>query len=133
MMIVMHGVAHPWQCDVFGHLTTRFYTALFDDASYHFLHRLFGWQGASDGNIGMVDVKHTVNFKNEVRAGELLEIQARLIKIGGKSMTVSYEMVSLKDATTAATQETVMVLFDLKKRVALAFPDELREIANRHL
>ena len=31
MQVVHKGVAHPWQCDVLGHLTTRFYVAMFDE------------------------------------------------------------------------------------------------------
>ena len=29
------GVVYPWLCDSMGHMTTRHYTAMFDDASYH--------------------------------------------------------------------------------------------------
>ena len=67
MITVNKAVAHPWQCDVLGHMTTRHYTAMFDDASYHFLHHLFGWNGASDdsGKLGWVDVRHTINYDAE--------------------------------------------------------------------
>ena len=30
MISVYKAVAHPWQCDVLGHMTTRFYTGMFD-------------------------------------------------------------------------------------------------------
>ena len=42
MMVVNKAVAHPWECDVIGHLTTRFFVAMFDGASYHFLFSVFG-------------------------------------------------------------------------------------------
>ena len=35
MNLVQKSVAHPWMCDVLGHLTTRHYVAMFDDAAYH--------------------------------------------------------------------------------------------------
>jgi len=132
---VMKGVAHPWQCDVLGHLTTRFYVAMFDDASYHFLHHLFGWNGARDaaGKLGWVDVRHTINYIAEVRAGDLLEVSATLIKLGGKSMTVSYEMKNLGSGDIAATLEAVLVLFDLEQRCAVTIPDELRDAAEPHV
>ena len=135
MISVHKNIAHPWQCDILGHMTTRFYMAMFDDASYHFLHHLFGWNGARNdsGDLGWVDVRHTINYQAEVAAGDLLEVQAELVKIGGKSMTVAYEMTNLGSGDIAATLEGVMVLFDLQKRRAVTIPDDLRETAEREL
>jgi len=135
MISVYKGVAHPWQCDFLGHLTTRFYTALFDDASYHFIYQLFGWTGSSDdeGKLGWVDVRHVTNYQAEVAAGGLLEIEASIIKIGGKSITYYYEMKNLGSGEVAATLESVCVLFDLEERNAVAVPAELREQAEKYL
>lgn len=135
MISVNKGVAHPWQCDIMGHMTTRFYMAMFDDASYHFLHHLFDWNGAKNdtGELGWVDVRHTINYKDEVNAGDLLEVRAELTKVGGKSMSVSYEMINLGNGDVAATLEGVIVLFDLKKRGAVTIPDDLRDKADKHV
>ncbi|MEM7281057.1 MAG: thioesterase family protein [Pseudomonadota bacterium] len=135
-MILAHkGVAHPWQCDVLGHLTTRFYVAMFDDSSYHLLHGLFGWAGASDnsGELGWVDVQHVINYQAEVKAGELLEVRAGVVKLGGKSMSVRYEMTNVAKQEIAATLDCTMVLFDLKGRQAVKIPDHLRQQAEAHL
>ena len=48
MVLVQKSVAHPWMCDVLGHMTTRHYVAMFDDAAYHMLYNVFGWTGSSD-------------------------------------------------------------------------------------
>ncbi|MCH9694053.1 MAG: acyl-CoA thioesterase [Gammaproteobacteria bacterium] len=133
MHAVHQAVAHPWQCDIMGHMTTRFYMAMFDDSSYCYIHKLFGWNGARKDGLGWVDVKHTIEYQSEVHAGDLLEVRAKLQKIGGKSLTVSYEMVRLADGEIAATLEGVMVLFDLQKRVAVAIPDDLRDAAGKHI
>ena len=113
MLIVNKAVAHPWMCDVIGHLTTRHYVAMFDDASYHFLFAVFGWSGSTDetGERGWVDVRHVVEYKAEVSAGSLLEIRACLLKIGGKSITIRYEMVNLGSGEIAATLECVCVFY----------------------
>ncbi len=135
-MISLHkGVAHPWTCDVLGHMTTRFYVAMFDDASYHFLHEVFGWNGnqSVDGNLAMVDVRHIIDYVAEVAAGDLLEIRAGLAKIGRKSMTVNYEMVNLGSGDIAARQESTSVLFDTQSRQGVVIPDELRNQASQFL
>jgi acyl-CoA thioester hydrolase len=135
MLIVNKAVAHPWMCDVIGHLTTRYYVAMFDDASYHFLFTVFGWSGSTDetGERGWVDVRHVIEYKAEVSAGSLLEIRACLLKIGGKSITIRYEMVNLGSGEVAATLECVCVLFDMNARKALLLTDQLREMASQYL
>ena len=135
MISVYKGVAQPWECDSLGHLTTRFYTAMFDDASYHLLFELFGWTGASDdaGERAFVDVRHEVDFQDEIHAGELLEIRARLERVGWKSLVARYDMVKRGSGSLAATLQATYVLFDLQARRALPLDDTLREQATRHL
>ena len=135
MISVQKSVAHPWMCDVLGHMTTRFYVGMFDDASYHFLHAVFGWTGASDdeGKTAWVDARQLIEYQAEVAAGDLLEIRAALTRIGTKSITVSYKMTNLGDNQTAATMEVIYVLFDLQKRKGLVLTDELREKASAYV
>jgi acyl-CoA thioester hydrolase len=135
MISVQKCVAHPWMCDVLGHLTTRFYVGMFDDASYHLLHAVFGWIGASDdtGKTAWVDARDLIEYQAEVTAGDLLEIHAGLTRIGTKSITVNYEMTNIGNNETAATMEVIYVLFDLENRKGLALTDELREMASKYL
>ena len=135
MKLVTTDVAHPWYCDVLGHMTTRFFLAMFDDASYHFIHSMFGWCGAQDdkGELAIADVRHVIEYKAEVSAGDLLEIRAELLKIGGKSLTFAYEMTNLRNGEIASTLEVVSVLFDLNKRKAVVIPDALRSAAEKQL
>lgn len=132
---VYKGIAQPWECDSLGHLTTRFYTAMFDDASYHFLFELFGWSGASDsaGQRAFVDVRHEVDFRDEVKAGELLEIQARLERVGTKSMVARYDMIKRGNGGIAASLRATYVLFDLQTRRGLTLDDTLRSQASKFL
>ena len=134
MMLVNKAVAHPWFCDVLQHMTTRYYVAMFDDASYHLLATVFDWPGAisADGEMGFVDVKHVIEYKAEVAAGDILDIHAAVSKIGNKSLTVTYQMNNLSKQELAATFECVYVLFDMHERTALPLTDGLREKAMAH-
>jgi acyl-CoA thioester hydrolase len=129
------GVCHPWLCDSMDHMTTRHYMAMFDDASYHFLNRVFGWSGtdAKKNNIGWADVKHTIEYMLEVSSGQLIEINGKLIKIGGKSITVSYEMREVGSEQIVATLESISVLFDTSARKAIPLSDEMRTRANNSI
>jgi acyl-CoA thioester hydrolase len=135
MMVVNKGVAHPWLCDVIGHMTTRHYVAMFDDASYHFLFAVFGWSGSMDkhGERGWVDVRHVIEYLAEVSAGDLLEIRASLVKLGTKSIKIRFDMFNLARDELAARLESICVLFDMKARTGLPIEGELREKALAHL
>ena len=135
MVLVQKSVAHPWMCDVLGHMTTRHYVAMFDDAAYHMLYNVFGWTGSSDNEnrIAWADVQHTLDYKAEVSAGDLLEIQAKLTKVGNKSITIYYEMKNLGNDEVAATLQVVCVLFDLNTRESVKMSDELRQLASNYV
>jgi len=135
MLVVNKGIAHPWECDVMGHLTTRFYVAMFDDAGYHFLYKVFGWTFNVDRevNVGWADVRQVIEYKTEVSAGDLLEIKAYLLKLGTKSITTRYEMENLSKRKIAATLEMVSVLFDLEARNAIPLNDGMIAKAKKYL
>lgn len=129
MMIANKCIAQPWECDVMGHLTTRFYVAMFDDASYHFLYEAFGWTiSAHDSRrFGWADVRHVIEYKAEVTAGDVLEIRVHLKKVGTSSITVLYEMINLARDEVAATLEAICVYFDLEERRATPLTEEMRQ------
>jgi len=129
------GVAQPWECDSLGHLTTRFYVAMFDDASYQLLFEVFGWSGASDADQrrAFVDVRHEIDYLDEVQAGELLEIKGTLIHVGNKSIRARYDMYKRAGDGVVATLEATYVLFDLHERAALALDNTLRTQARAAL
>jgi acyl-CoA thioester hydrolase len=135
MLIVNKGIAQPWECDVMGHLTTRFYVALFDDASYHLLYEAFGWtiSAHESRKFGWADVRHVIEYKAEVSAGDILEVRAYLRKIGTKSITVLYEMINVASDEVVATLEAVCVYFDLEKRCATPLTEKMKQRSLQYL
>ena len=130
-MVVYKGVCHPTLCDVMGHMTTRHYIAMFDDGSYHFLHALFGWSGeqASIDKKGWADVRHIIDYQAEVAAGDLLEIDAQLVKVGNKSMAVEYQMRNISRNQLAASLHSTSVYFDLEARSSIPITTEMKKAA----
>lgn len=120
------GVVHPWLCDSMGHMTTRHYTAMFDDASYHLFAALGLTPDHLAAGIGLADVKLTTSFLAELQAGSLLVVHGRVIRIGTKSLTSGYRMRNLHTGEIAAEMEAVTVQFDLKGRRAVALLPEIR-------
>jgi len=134
MLTCYKGTAHPWFCDVMGHMNIRHFMTMFDEAAYHLLFQVFGWSGNQDSSagVGWADVRHVVEYQAEVRAGDLLEIRGCIAKVGTKSITIRYEMFNLVKDELTATLECVCVLLDLKSRKSVALSDKFRQQALLH-
>jgi acyl-CoA thioester hydrolase len=135
MLTCYKGTAHPWFCDVMGHMNIRYFMAMFDEASYQLLFQVFGWSGNQDNStgVGWADVRHLVEYQAEVHAGDLLEVRACIAKVGSKSITIRYEMFNLVKDELAATLECVCVLLDLTDRKAIPLSDKRRQQALQHM
>lgn len=134
MIETFRGVAHPWLCDAFGHLNTRNYVGMFDDASFHFFSAL----GApmielQKDHKGWADVRAELEFREEVPLGRLVIVHTGVLKLGRTSITYRHEMRDADADRLHATMQTVTVHFDLRARKAIPLPDTLRSRAERHL
>lgn len=123
------GVAYPWLCDMMGHMNNRHFVAMFDDASYHLLSEATGWSFNSQDwqDKGWADVKHEVEFKHEILAGTLVEVNGGIIEIGKSSVTSQYHLENKMTGELAAQMTAKIVLFDLKARTSIPISGVMRE------
>jgi acyl-CoA thioester hydrolase len=125
---MFRGVVYPWHCDHLGHMTVMHYVGMFDQAAWHLLSALgFTWESMKAGGKSLVDVKHTIEYREEQRVGSLVVIESALTRIGGKSITQYHKMRNTETGALAATSEIVSVYFDLESRTSLEIPDEVRD------
>jgi len=121
------AVVHPWLCDAMGHLTTRHYVGIFDDAGYH-LFAAIGYDpsiAATEG-WGWADVRHEIDYKSEVGSGALLRVRGRITELGNRSLAAEYQMEDRVDGRVCATMQARTVCFDLVARKAKPIPDRIR-------
>jgi acyl-CoA thioester hydrolase len=129
----LKAVAHPWLCDAMGHMNVRYYTAFFDDASCQLVGMLgHGMEQSSSSGLGWADVRHVVEFQDEVKSGALLAIRSHVVKVGRTSLTFRHVMTGLS-GTVHATMDVVSVMFDLNVRRASPLPDSVRLAAEKFL
>lgn len=121
------GVVHPWLCDAMGHMTTRFYLAMFDDASYHYL-RHIGAHAEKDheAGIGWADIRQELDYVAEIGAGALTEVWSRPVRVGNKSMQFENELRNADTGEVSAKCLTTTVRFDLKARKGIVVEDAIR-------
>lgn len=122
-------VVHPWLCDVMGHLNTRHYHAMFDDASYQLLNEATGWSTTSSDwqGKGFADVHNSLDYFDELKVGELVEINGGISQVGNSSLTTVYEMKNKHTGKVSATMTAKLIYFDLVARKSLPLTDVLKE------
>lgn len=126
-VITYVGVAHPWMCDVMGHMNVRHYMAMFDDASFQLLGRLTGVE--KDKSLGWADVRHEVEYKHETAAGTLVTIRSHVSRIGRTSVTYRHVLTGSLEGELHAEATTTSVRFDLTARKAIELDAALRRRA----
>jgi acyl-CoA thioester hydrolase len=124
---MLAGIAHPWLCDSMGHLNTRHYVALFDDATHLLLTRIgYSYRLAPVTRLGWADVRNEIDYLHEVPRGSVVELYSGIVKLGTKSMTILSEMRDVETTQVHARMKAVLVYFDLQARAALPLTEEIR-------
>ena len=123
------GVVYPWFCDFMGHMNTQFYCTLFDGATLHFLATLAKKSELDARGCGWVDMRQVLEYKHEVRSGELLLVRTQLTKIGNSSLGFLHEMRDTDQEILRATSEHVVAMFSLSQRKSTPLDDVTRQRA----
>jgi len=117
----------PAHCDSYGHMNVRHYAAFFDDAGWHML----GMAGISLSEVrrrglGTVMATLTIEFHQEISAGQLALIKGAVIHVGTKSFSYDLHLYEADSMTHCATEKAVEVCFDTKARKGVPLPEDLR-------
>jgi len=126
---VLRGVVHPWYCDAFGHMNVRWYSHFFDDAAFHLWPLYWGSHNKMQREWGIhtVTASATVQFVQELVAGDLILVDSLLTRLGGKSCTFTERMLNVDTMEVHATYEVTEVFFDPKTRKSAEMPDAIRQ------
>ena len=120
------GVVYPWQMDHMDHMNVQFYTARFDEATWH----LFAALGMTTSYFkanrrGMAALEQRTLYKRELHAGDLIRITSELLEMKPKTIRFLHRMVDTEDSAEVATTELVGAHIDTDARKAVPFPEEI--------
>jgi len=120
-------IVMPSHCDAYGHMNVRHYAAFFDDAGWH-LPRMAGLSLAEirARGLGTVVATLTIEFHQEIKAGDLALVKGAITRVGTKSFSYELRLYEADSMTHCATQKTVEVCFDTKKRKGVALPEDVK-------
>lgn len=131
-VVTYTGYVHGVDCDLFGHLNTARYGAIFDSATWRML-GVLGYRWQPGGTIGWADVKNTITYEGEVPVDSDVQVVSRVSRVGDKSVTLVHELAVDGHAQRAATIEAVLVQFDLRERKAVRVLDDFRREALKYV
>jgi len=120
------GVVYPWQMDHMDHMNVQFYTARFDEATWH----LFAALGMStryfrEQRRGMAALEQRTLYKRELHAGALIRISSGLLEMKPKTIRFVHRMYDTESGEEVASTELVGALIDTDARKAVPFPEEI--------
>jgi len=120
------GVVYPWQLDHMDHMNVQFYTARFDEATWH----LFAALGMSTSYFktqrrGMAALEQRTLYKKELHAGALIRISSELLEAKPKTIRFLHRMYDTESGEEAASSELVGAHLDTDARKAVPFPEEI--------
>lgn len=124
------GAVYPWQCDHVGHMNIMWYVGKFDEANWN----VFGRIGLTPGYLresqrGMAGVQQNISYRRELFAGDLIEVESRLLEIRDRVVRFSHEMRNTETGEIAAICEMTAVHLDRRVRKSCAFEDRIRATA----
>src|SRR5215470_6732690 len=125
-LITYRGVVHPWHCDHMGHMNVMWYVGKFDEATWQILAAI----GATpsrlhQGEFGLVAVEQHIEYKRELRAGDLLTIRSSVLEGREKSVRFAHEMTNDETGELAAKTVVTGVCIDLVSRKARPLPGDI--------
>ncbi len=120
------AAVYPWQLDHMDHMNVQFYTARFDEATWHFFASL-GMTAAyfRDQRRGMAAVEQRTLYKRELHAGDLIRITTELLEMKAKTLRFLHRMYDAVSGEEVASSELVGVHIDTDARKAVPFGADL--------
>jgi acyl-CoA thioester hydrolase len=120
------GAVYPWQLDHVGHMNVQFYTARFDEATWHFFSR-FGISSRylREQRRGMAALEQRTRYKRELHAGALIRISSELLEAKPKVVRFIHRMYDAETDEEIADSELTAVHLDTDARRSAPFPDDI--------
>jgi acyl-CoA thioester hydrolase len=128
-MQTYRGVVYPAQSDAMGHMTVQYYVAAFDQAMWHLVESI-GYDPAwrTDRHEGWADVRYEIDFRAELRVGDLFRVESRVTGVGNSSLK-THHVLSGPHGAVAAEVHMTSVYFDLEARRSKPIPEAVKVTA----
>jgi len=127
-MVTYRGTVYPWHCDHMGHMNVMWYVGKFDEATWQLIATLgLPAERLRQDGIVMAAVEQRIEYKRELRAGDLLTIRSSVQEVGDKTVVMVHEMTNQGTGELAARTVITGICVDAATRRARSLPADIRE------
>ena len=128
--ITYKGVVYPWECDQMGHMNVMWYTGKFDQGTWNLLAELgITRTYIEDQHCGMAAVQQNTSYKQELLAGDVVEVRSEILEVREKVIRFQHEMRNVRTGQVAAVTELTGVHMDRRTRKSCPLPASIRAAA----
>lgn len=124
------GAVGPADCDRLGHMNVQHYFSAVSHGMFAMMTRL----GLDPAEIDRRQISFAVvhaetDFHRELRVGDVIVLETAIAHLGEKSVTFRHRLKKQPPGEVAMTTEFKCVLLDLRRREAVAIPEDIRTVA----
>ncbi|MFZ0318950.1 MAG: thioesterase family protein [Candidatus Sulfotelmatobacter sp.] len=128
LLLTARGVVRPLHCDHMGHMNVMWYTARFDEATWHLFHEIeITPSYMRENQRGMAGVQQDTTYKQELFAGDVITVWSRILEIREKVIRFHHEMRNDESQAVAATTTLTAVHLNRETRKSCPFMKEILE------
>jgi acyl-CoA thioester hydrolase len=129
-LVTYRGAVYPRDCDHIGHMNVAAYGVKFDEANWV----LFCEIGLTPTYLrgeryGMAGVQQNLSYRQELFAGDVIEIRSQVLEVHDKRIRFRHEMRSIESGAVVAVSEITAVHLDKVAHKACPFPEPIRQSA----
>ena len=129
-LVTYRGAVYATHCDHIGHMNIVSYGAKFDEANWVFFCEIGLTPSYLRGErYGMAGVQQNVTYKQELFAGDVIEIRSQVLEVSDKRLRVRHEMRNIETGAIAAVSEITAVHLDKQGHKACPLPEAVRKSA----
>jgi len=111
-----------------GHMNVMWYVGKFDEATWQILAATGATPSRmSEEGFGLVAVEQHIEYKRELRAGNLITIRSSVLEVKEKSVRFVHEMTNDETGELATKMLVIGVCMDTNIRKARALPHDIIE------
>jgi acyl-CoA thioester hydrolase len=129
-IVTYRGAVSASHCDHIGHMNIVSYGAKFDEANWVFFCEI----GLTPSYLrsqryGMAGVQQNISYKQELFAGDVIEIRSRMLEVGDKRIRFQHAMCNVERGEVAAICEITAVHLDKQSHKSCELPPAIRQAA----
>jgi acyl-CoA thioester hydrolase len=129
-LVTYRGAVYAIHCDHIAHMNIVSYGAKFDEANWVFFCEIGLTPSYLRGErYGMAGVQQNVTYKQELFAGDVIEIRSQVLEVSDKRLRVRHEMRNIETGAIAAVSEITAVHLDKHGHKSCPLPEVIRKSA----